>query len=141
MSLQKRKDIRPPYLAIICPYFVMDRFSNICTTPAGILPPGRFTLTKNYSDIIQVYCSMAGRGCILAVCARPDGSHMPQSAWFFGHTIVCCCVLCSSKNKKDTQPLYFAVVCPYFMIDLVSNICTTRVGILPPGRFTLTKLL
>lgn len=49
MSLQKRKDIRPPYLAIICPYFVIERFSNICTTRAGILPPGRF-----YSDKITL---------------------------------------------------------------------------------------
>lgn len=34
------------FYAVICPLVDQYRFSFICTTPAGILPPGRFTLTK-----------------------------------------------------------------------------------------------
>ena len=37
------------------------------------------------------------------------------------------------KAEKDIQPLYIAVVCPYFMIDRVSNICTTQSAYFPLG--------
>ena len=102
MSLQKRKDIRPPYLAIICPYFVIDRFSNICTTRIGILPSGRF-----YSDIIQVYCSMARRDCTLAVCARPDCRHMLQNVWLSVARLFTAVLFAALKNRKGHTTALF----------------------------------
>ena len=37
------------------------------------------------------------------------------------------------KNRKGHTTALFAVVCPYFVIDLVSNICTTQSAYYPLG--------
>ena len=76
---------------------------------------------------------MAGRGCTLAVCARPDGNHMLYIVWLSVAQLFTTAFFAALKNKKDTQPLYFAVVCPHFVIDRVSNICTTQSAYFPLG--------
>ena len=44
-------------------------------------------------------------------------------------------------KQKRTDLCFCAVICPLIDQYRFSFICTTRVGILSPGRFTLTKLL
>ena len=109
--------------------------------------PGRHTfpwavlLWQNYSDIIQVYCSMAGQGCTLAVFARPDNSHMLHIVWFVGHTDVCFGVLCNSKSRKGhTTALYRSRMSLLYDWSSFKYLYNPE-RILPPGRFTLTKLL
>ena len=84
------------HMSLLCNWSVFEYLYN----PGRHTTPWAVLLWQNYSDIIQVYCSMAGRGCTLAVCARPDGRHMLHIVWLVGRTVVYCGLFCSSKSRK-----------------------------------------